>query len=212
MSAALDDRALGHGNDEQSAEAARKRRGGRGSNNPLLRSVAADANARRAKRAGRRQAEQAQRCLDQLAGEARQQWIAVLRLRVERPDASLRELAAAMDPPITKDAYGALYRRAVEAAQRVTESSGTNTAQREAESLRSVLLKMLRSGGAMTTATLRARAHEGGLDGVSSEAVYRQLQVLSDRGEIRNLGRRGRHVYWVHHSSPAATTEAFGEQ
>ena len=40
----------------------------------------------------------------------------VLQLRVEHPEYSLRELAAAHTPPLTKDSYAARLRRALRAA------------------------------------------------------------------------------------------------
>lgn len=203
------------------------RRHGRGSNNPQLGSVAADANARRSRTAGQRQAHEARQCLARLTGDTEtavadragvtpetvRRWTAALRLRVDRPHASLRELGAAMNPPLTKDAYAALYRRAVRAARRVEVTvMASEPPRRESDRLRTVLLDLLRTGGAMTTATLRARI-QGEFGDATREAVYRQLLALLEQGEIRNLGRRGRDVYWAHHSSPATAAAAgFGRK
>ena len=47
-----------------------------------------------------------------------EQGLRVLRLRVENPGLSLRELAVLHDPPLTKDTYAARLRRALLAAER----------------------------------------------------------------------------------------------
>lgn len=52
-------------------------------------------------------------------------WIEVLRLRITHDSASLTDLAAAMSPPMTKDRYAALLRRACQVAKSYQVSSAT---------------------------------------------------------------------------------------
>lgn len=82
----------------------------------------AGANERRSLSAAQRRAEQARSALELLengdlnvdlpANASREQWIAVLRLRASNETASLKDLAAQMSPPMTKDRFTALLRRA----------------------------------------------------------------------------------------------------
>lgn len=89
----------------------------------------AGANARRASFAAQRRAEEARSVLALLerddssvvlpSNAAREQWIAALRLRANDETASLRDLAAAMSPPMSKDRYTGLLRRACRLAAAV---------------------------------------------------------------------------------------------
>lgn len=89
-------------------------------NNPRWAELSADANAERASHAGRQQASLARRAVAVLAGQQAeahvQRWIAALEHRIANPGGSLAELGASMTPPMTKDAYAALLRRALAAA------------------------------------------------------------------------------------------------
>ncbi len=87
-------------------------------NNPGIHTAGQDANARRSRAAAERQAQQARRALAVLTerGDLYDHWAAVLQQRVNNPTASLRDLAAAMTPPMTKDAFAAQLRRALTAA------------------------------------------------------------------------------------------------
>lgn len=54
-----------------------------------------------------------------LSSRTREVWLEVLRARVEHEEASLRDLGAAMRPPMTKDRYSAILRRACKFASSV---------------------------------------------------------------------------------------------
>lgn len=80
------------------------------------------ANERRASRAAAQRVTQARRALAVLESNLESPhntwlWIEVLQLRVNRDTASLTDLAAAMSPPMTKDRYAALLRRACQFAE-----------------------------------------------------------------------------------------------
>lgn len=87
------------------------------------------ANTQRAQQAAHRTAQDAQRALAIYQNAApnlqlppkvqRQQWIEVLRLRATNDNASLRELAAQMTPPMTKDAYAGRLKRACWLAEEI---------------------------------------------------------------------------------------------
>lgn len=64
---------------------------------------------------------------------SRKQWIEVLSMRAENEAAPLSVLAASMSPPMTKDRYAALLRRAL----RFASSSTAQDAARETEDQRS---------------------------------------------------------------------------
>lgn len=87
-------------------------------NNPQAPKNFHEENRRRAHQTGQRHAEQARDALARLQGGILYgHWEAVLRHRADNPTASLRELAETMTPPITKNAYAALLRRALRAAE-----------------------------------------------------------------------------------------------
>lgn len=93
-------------------------------NNPRWAEVAAGANQARASSSGRHQAELARRALaalqERAAGAAHEQrWIQALQHRIDHPDAALAELGQSMAPPLTKNAYAALLRRAFRAAEAI---------------------------------------------------------------------------------------------
>ncbi|OKH81411.1 hypothetical protein EB73_29320 [Mycobacterium sp. SWH-M3] len=90
-------------------------------NNPRWSEVAADANQARAAASGQQQAALARRALDVLQAQApmpahMQRWIEALQHRIDHPDAALAELGQSMTPPLTKNAYAALLRRAFRAS------------------------------------------------------------------------------------------------
>ncbi|MEY8019067.1 helix-turn-helix domain-containing protein [Mycobacterium servetii] len=175
-------------------------------NNPELSGAGARANSRRAAEAGRRQAHVAREALAVLrAGGGRQQWLNALELRVARPDSSMGELGAAMTPPMTKDAYAALLRRAVRAADaaRAGESTAPRAGHQDTEAIRVVLGELLSSGRFITTSELRIRLGDHGFPGLAHETVYRQLRVLAGRGLIRRVGGagHGRDVRWTSRGS-----------
>lgn len=90
-------------------------------NNPRWARMSADANAARARQAGREQAALAAGALEVLrerspAAAHVQRWMKALRHRVEHPDATLTELGQTMTPSMTKHAYAALLRRALRGA------------------------------------------------------------------------------------------------
>lgn len=162
----------------------------------------ARANSRRAVEAGRRQARVAGEALAVLrVGGGRQLWLEALELRVAQPDSSMGELGAAMDPPMSKDAYAAVLRRALRAADamRAGEAVGARAGHEDTEGIRVVLGELLSSGRPITTSELRIRLSERGFAGVAHETVYRQLRVLAGRGLVRRVGRagHGRDVRWV---------------
>lgn len=87
-------------------------------NNPKWAHVASAANRDRAARASRGQVIRAHSALTTLTAQPQPpehvlRWIQVLRHRVDHPEMTLAELAAAMTPPLTKAAYAALLRRAL---------------------------------------------------------------------------------------------------
>ncbi|GAT07693.1 MULTISPECIES: helix-turn-helix domain-containing protein [Mycolicibacterium] len=85
------------------------------------------ANMRRARETGQRTSAQAQQVLAELLASGRYpHWVAVLQHRVDHPTASLRELAQTMVPPMTKDAYAAQLRRALQTAQHHTREVTTS--------------------------------------------------------------------------------------
>lgn len=87
-------------------------------NNPHAPKNFREENRRRAHQTGQRQAERAREALDRLQGGILYgHWEAVLRHRADNPTASLRELAETMTPPLTKNAFAALLRRALRAAE-----------------------------------------------------------------------------------------------
>lgn len=174
-------------------------------NNPDLGSAGATANARRAAAAGARQAQRAAAALEILrsvgdcaADDIR---ITALRLRADRPLATLTELGASMQPPIGKNEYAGLLRRALRTAERIAagEARPVSSGRRaDSEALRAALQELLASGRAITTSELRIRLRDNGIGDVPNEAVYRQLLVLASRGVVRRVRPRagGRHVYW----------------
>lgn len=83
------------------------------------------ANARRRDRGARRAVAAASDAIALLTRSPRgaggsEEALRVLRLRVEHPDLSLRELAELHDPPMTKDSYAARLRRALQLVDRPT--------------------------------------------------------------------------------------------
>jgi len=85
--------------------------------------VLESANAARSSAAAAHTVDAARRALPVLAGrrrldEAAQQWIQVLSHRIDNPHMTLAELGASMPTPLTKNAYAALLRRALRAAER----------------------------------------------------------------------------------------------
>ncbi|PJE01159.1 MAG: hypothetical protein CK429_35720 [Mycobacterium sp.] len=89
-------------------------------NNPRWAEVSAEANAVRARQAGQEQAVLARAAVAVLRmqeGPHVTRWIQALQHRIERPDATLAELSQAMYPPLTKNAYAALLRRALRGAE-----------------------------------------------------------------------------------------------
>jgi len=186
------------------AASARRPRGY--ANNPELSSAGARANSRRAAAAGRRQAQVAGEALAVLrAGGGRRQWLDALELRVARPDSAMGELGAAMTPPVSKDGYAALLRRALRAADglRAGESTVPRAGHQDTERIRVVLGELLASGRSITTSELRIRLGDHGFAGVARETVYRQLRLLAGRGLIRRVGRvgHGRDVRWTSRGS-----------
>jgi len=98
--------------------------------------VLESANAARSSAAAGQTVDAARRALPVLARQAHrsgpvQQWIQVLAHRIENPHMTLAELAAAMPAPMTKNAYAALLRRALRAAER--EMAGTQQISRIGE-------------------------------------------------------------------------------
>lgn len=89
--------------------------------NPWLVDAGRAANCRRASKVGRRQAVLARHALTVMEASSRpatqqqQRWIQALRHRADHPDTTLRVLAETMTPPMTKNAYAALLRRALRA-------------------------------------------------------------------------------------------------
>lgn len=84
-----------------------------------LTAAAVAANKRRAEDTGQRQAARARAALAKLRAaddRSHQRWIDVLQHRADHPHASLRELAQTISPPMSKSAYAALLRRALQAA------------------------------------------------------------------------------------------------
>lgn len=86
------------------------------------------ANARRRDRGARRAVAAASDAIALLTRSPRgarvpEEALRVLRLRVEHPDLSLRELAELHDPPMTKDSYAARLRRALQLVDRPTAGS-----------------------------------------------------------------------------------------
>lgn len=85
-----------------------------------LKLAALAANRQRSEVAGREQADQARRALKTLQeanDQAYQRWIGVLQQRIEHPTYSLRKCGEAMSPPMSKNQYSALLRRALLAAE-----------------------------------------------------------------------------------------------
>lgn len=83
-----------------------------------FRAAAESANRTRAESTGQRQAAQARQALIRLQEAndlSHQRWIDVLHHRAEHPSWTLRELARTMRPPMTKNSYAALLRRALAA-------------------------------------------------------------------------------------------------
>ena len=68
-----------------------------------------------------------------------------------------------------------------------------------AKHLRQQLLNSLADcGEPVTTAALRDRLHAGGEPAyLAIEAVYRNLALLHNRGQVRRIRTGGRHVSWV---------------
>jgi len=68
-----------------------------------------------------------------------------------------------------------------------------------AKRLRQQLLNSLADCRApVTTAALRDRLHADGEPAcLTIEAVYRNLALLHNRGQVRRIRRGGRHVSWV---------------
>lgn len=100
-------------------------------NNPRWAEVSAGANAERASHAGRQQAALARRARAHLAAQEQpgvhvQRWIAALEHRIANPHGSLAELGQSMSPPMTKDAYAALLRRALAAGGISADDTSTD--------------------------------------------------------------------------------------
>lgn len=92
------------------------------------------ANARRTSQAADQRVAQARRALEVLkscgphpAYPSVWLWVEVLQLRVKHSSASLSDLAGAMSPPMTKDRYSALLRRACLAAERSDSDAGADS-------------------------------------------------------------------------------------
>jgi DNA-binding transcriptional regulator WhiA len=105
-------------------------------NNPRWAALSAGTNQARAGRAGRRQVALARRALGVLQEERRgsdlhvSRWVQALAHRVDHPEMTLAELGQSMTPPLTKDAYAALLRRALrKAGDPSTQDGGWSGAQ-----------------------------------------------------------------------------------
>ncbi|SIH37548.1 Uncharacterized protein conserved in bacteria [Mycobacteroides abscessus subsp. abscessus] len=92
------------------------------------------ANARRTSLAADQRVAQARRALEVLKSYGPHPtcpsawlWVEVLQLRVKHSSASLSDLAGAMAPPMTKDRYSALLRRACLAAERLDSGAGADS-------------------------------------------------------------------------------------
>ena len=98
-------------------------------NNPRWAQVSAEANASRASQAAREQAALARKALAALQtqhGAHVARWIEALQHRIEHPEATLAELSQSMNPPLTKDVYAALLRRALRGAQHLADEPSSH--------------------------------------------------------------------------------------
>lgn len=99
-------------------------------NNPRLAAVGSEANRQRALQAGRTQAALARIALAALQAQRpnarRGRWITALQHRISNPDATLAELGHTMTPAMTKHAYAALLRRALQGGG-VTAADGSDS-------------------------------------------------------------------------------------
>jgi len=87
------------------------------------------ANRRRSADASAAAVARVQAALGLLAGQAPEHLLAVGRLRLEHPHASLEELGTFVEPPMTKDAVAGRLRRLLSVADRYTTSRGLSTTQ-----------------------------------------------------------------------------------
>ncbi len=87
------------------------------------------ANQRRSASAAAAAVARVQEALALLAGQAPEHLLEVGRLRLEHPQASLEELGAFADPPMTKDTVSGRLRRLLSQADRYTTSMGLPTTQ-----------------------------------------------------------------------------------
>lgn len=83
-----------------------------------------DANLRRSARAAVAAGARVQRAMQILDGEAPEHLLAAGRLRMEHSQASLEELGALADPPLTKDAIAGRIRRLLALADKRAEELG----------------------------------------------------------------------------------------
>lgn len=175
-----------------------------GTGNALPMSGLALANVRRTTVAAARQVTEAAAAVAVLAAVGDpdyQRWIDALELRVRRPQDSLRQLAGAMTPPMSKDRYSALLRRAIRRAEehRTGRVGARPKARFDNGVLRAAVLALLADGDVLTTSELQDLLVDNGLAGLSNDVLYRQLSVLRGRGQVRHVGRRGggRNVWWA---------------
>jgi len=87
------------------------------------------ANQRRSAYASAAAVTRVQAALELLAGQAPEHLLAAGRLRLEHPQASLEELGALVDPPMTKDTVSGRLRRLLSHADRYATSRGLPTTQ-----------------------------------------------------------------------------------
>jgi Fe2+ or Zn2+ uptake regulation protein len=72
-----------------------------------------------------------------------------------------------------------------------------------AQDLRCILLSELTDARTpLTTAQLRHRINQCRGTEVVLEAIYRNLCILRDRGQIHHAGRNGRHTLWTAGPAP----------
>jgi hypothetical protein len=177
----------------------------RASSNPGLTLAGQAANMRRARNSAQRQTTNARQAFDVLSAidDAPPLWLAVLTQRINNPAATLRELASNMPEPMTKDAYAAHLRRALQVAgfpekeRELMTRAGTTTNF----DLRDALLQLLSNGRATTTAELRTcLAEQYGFIGVTYETVYRHLDAMTRQQHPpvhRSRLTGHRNVYWT---------------
>ncbi len=88
-----------------------------------------DANLRRSARAAVAAGARVHAAMDLLDGEAPEHLLVAGRLRLEHPQASLEELGALADPPMTKDAVAGRIRRLLALADRRAIALGLPTTE-----------------------------------------------------------------------------------